>query len=80
MRTGSSCWTLFAPAIAGLLVCVIGRAGASPPSRTTGTIFLYNIYICVVAPAVSPDTVSLLNVSTHFYLGVHAVRNIATTV
>ena len=27
---------------------------------------------------VSPDTVSLLNVSTRFYLGVHAVRNIAT--
>ena len=29
---------------------------------------------------VSPDTVSLLNVSTRFYLGVHAVGNIATTV
>ena len=28
---------------------------------------------------VSPDTVSLLNVFTRFYLGVHAVRNIATT-
>ena len=28
----------------------------------------------------SPDTVSLLNVSTRFYLGVLAVRNIATTV
>ena len=97
---------------------------ASPPSGTTGTIFLY-IYICVVrvarylnvstrfylsvdavrniailysrsptmlkhsssrttgltrASSVSPDTVSLLNVSTRFYLGVHAVRNIATTV
>ena len=30
--------------------------------------------------SVSPDTVSLLNISTRFYLGVHAVRNIATTV
>ena len=29
--------------------------------------------------SVSPDTVSFLNVSTRFYLGVHAVRNIATT-
>ena len=36
-------------------------------------IYIY-IYICVVAPSVSPDTV---NVSTRFYLGVHAVRNIA---
>ena len=33
-------------------------------------------YIYVHRPTVSPDTVSLLNVSTHFYLGVHAVRNI----
>ena len=31
------------------------------------------------ASSVSPDTVSFLNVSTRFYLGVHAVRNIATT-
>ena len=30
-------------------------------------------------PSVSPDTVSFLNVSTRFYLGVQAVRNIATT-
>ena len=30
--------------------------------------------------SVSPDTVSLLNVSTRFYLGVYVVRNIATTV
>ena len=45
-------------------------------SCTTGTIF-YN-YVC--RPSVSRDTVSLLNVSTRFYLGVHAVRNIATTV
>ena len=38
-------------------------------------------YVCVcVCPSVSPDTVSLLNVSTRFYLGVHAERNIATTV
>ena len=59
------------------LSALIGRAGASPPSRTTGTIFLH---VCVVAPSVSPDTVSLLNVSTRFYLGVHAVRKIATTV
>ena len=29
------------------------------------------------ASSVSPDTVSVLNVSTRFYLGVHAVRNIA---
>ena len=54
---------------------------ASPPSGTTGTIFIYiyiyiYIYICVVALSVSPDTVSFLNVSTRFYLGVHAVRNI----
>ena len=34
----------------------------------------------LVYASVSPDTVSLLNVSTRFYLGVHAVRNIATTV
>ena len=32
-----------------------------------------------LASSVSPDTVSFLNVSTRFYLGVHAVRNIATT-
>ena len=51
---------------------------ASPPSRTTGTNFLYiYIYVSSLAPVVSPDTVSLLNVSTRFYLGVHAVRNIA---
>ena len=37
-------------------------------------------YIYIFASSVSPDTVSLLNVSTRFYLGVHAVRNIATTV
>ena len=55
------------------ILLVIGRARASPPSRTTGTIFLF-------ASSVSPDTVSLLNVSTRFYLGVHAVGNIATTV
>ena len=43
---------------------------ASPPSRTNGTIFLYVSFV-------SPDTVSFLNVSTRFYLGVYAVRNIA---
>ena len=53
---------------------IIGRAGASPPSLTTGT----NIYI--FASSVSPDTISLLNVSKRFYLGVHTVRNIARTV
>ena len=36
------------------------------PSRTTGTIFH--------RPAVSPDTVSLLNVSPRFYLGVRRGR------
>ena len=42
------------------------------------------LVICVcalsLAPSVSPDTGSLLNVSTRFYLGVHTVRKIATTV
>ena len=38
----------------------------------------YTVYMC--RPSVSPDTVSFLNVSTRFYLGVHAVRNLATTV
>ena len=35
--------------------CVIGRAGASPPSRTTGTIFLYNIYIYIFRWYVVPQ-------------------------
>ena len=39
--------------------------------------FFYILFIYVHRPTVSPDTVSLLNVSTRFYLGVHAVRNIA---
>ena len=49
---------------------LIGRAGASPPSRTrtTGRFF----YIVRVA--------RYRIVSTRFYLGVHAVRNIARTV
>ena len=42
-------------------------------------IYIY-IYLYIYASSVSPDTVSFLNVSTRFYLGVHAVRNIATTV
>ena len=36
--------------------------------------------LCDIASSVLPDTVSLLNVSTRFYLGVHTVRNIARTV
>ena len=52
--------------------CIIGRAGASPLSLTTGTNFASSV-------RVSPDTVSLLNVSTRFYLGAQAVRNIART-
>ena len=49
-------------------VGIIGRAGVNWHDFS------------IFASSVSPDTVSLLNVSTRFYLGVHAVRNIATTV
>ena len=38
---------------------------------------LARFYICVIAPAVLLDTVLLQNVSTRFYLGIYAVRNIA---
>ena len=51
---------------------IIGRAGASPPSRTTGTIFLFSIVVRVARYRIA--------VSTRFYLGVHVVRSIATTV
>ena len=55
---------------------IIGRAKrAHLVVYTTGTIFLYIYFI--FASSVSPDTVSFLNVSTRFYLGVDAVRNIA---
>ena len=53
--------------------CIIGRAGESPPSLTTGMIF--HNYVS----SVLPNTVSFLNVSMPFYLGVHAVRNIGST-
>ena len=56
-----------------IYLSLIWASEASPPSRTNGTIFLLYVH----RPTVSPDTVSLLNVSTRFYLGVHAVRNIA---
>ena len=60
------------PTCNSILYIYCWASEASPPSHTTGTIFLY---ICV--SSVSPDTVSFLNVSTRFYLGVYAVRNIA---
>ena len=68
---------------------IIGRAGASPPSLVVQLARFFYIFgrahlvvqlariLYIYASSVSPDTVSLLNVSTRFYLGVHAVRNIA---
>ena len=45
----------------------IGQAGASPPSRATGAIFLY-IYL---TDRVHTDRI-VLNVSTRFYFSVYA--------
>ena len=52
-----------------MLIRVIGRAGASPPSRATGAIFLY-IWIYLTDRV---DTYRIvLNVSTRFYFSVYA--------
>ena len=51
-----------------LLVILIGRAGVSPPSRTTGPIFMY-IYIYIYRSTVCQDTIMFLRasfLSSHF--------------